>query len=105
MSTAIRSTTSSTVTMSSSSSSATMTISSSTTSAARVAANLLVNFSRHKFDFSLHWDVCTRLPGHLLALLDRLLDRLLLGHVLTVLSGHLAALSAGHLSDREMYQH
>ena len=104
MSTAIRSTTSSTVTMSSSSSSATMTISSSTTSA-RVAANLLVNFSRHKFDFSLHRDVCTRLPGHLLALLDRLLDRLLLGHVLTVLSGHLAALSAGHLSDREMYQH
>ena len=104
MSTAIRSTTSSTVTMSSSSS-ASMTISSSTTSAARVAANLLVNFSRHKFDFSLHRDVCTRLPGHLLALLDRLLDRLLLGHVLTVLSGHLAALSAGHLSDREMYQH
>ena len=104
MSTAIRSTTSSTVTMSSSSS-ASMTISSSTTSAARVAANLLVNFSRHKFDFSLHRDVCTRLPGHLLALLDRLLDRLLLGHVLTVLSGHLIALSAGHLSDRKVNQH
>ena len=71
--------------------------SSSTTSVSTVSANLLVNFAWDELDLPLYRDVGAGLSGHLLTLLDWLLDGLLLGNVGATLLGVLAAFSAGHL--------
>ena len=84
------STTTMTMTMTSSSSS-------STTSVSTVSANLLVNFAWDELDLPLYRDVGAGLSGHLLTLLDWLLDGLLLGNAGAALLGVLAAFSVGHL--------
>ena len=78
----------------------TTTSSSSSTSVpavSAVSAHLLVDFAWDELDLPLDGDVGADLPGHLLALLDRLLDGLLLGDVGAALLRVLTTLSARHL--------
>ena len=71
--------------------------SSSRTSMSTISTHLLVDLAWDELDLTLDGDVGAGLPRHLLALLDWLLDGLLLGNTGAFLLGVLTALSAGNL--------
>ena len=72
--------------------------SSSRTSVSTISTHLLVDLAWDELDLTLDGDVGAGLPRHLLALLDWLLDGLLLGNTGAFLLGVLTALSATFLT-------